>query len=82
MIKTLFCIIILFCISSVNANAKIVTKEQADSFLARYCIELVNVIETQFQEQLILAKREKWQEFIQKGTIIAEAADVYSKLCK
>lgn len=82
MIKTLFCILVLIFISSVNANAKIDTKEQANSFLVKYCIELVNVIEMQYQEQIKLAKREKWQEFVKKGTVISTAADIYSKLCK
>ena len=65
-----------------HAFAKVETKQEADAFLAKYCIELVNTIEGQYEDQKELVAKGKWKEFFEKGAIIAGIADVYSKLCK
>ena len=74
------CMIVFLCAG--HAFAKVETKQAADAFLAKYCIELVNTIEVQYEDQKDLASKEKWKEFFEKGVLIAGIADVYSKLCK
>ena len=74
-------IIISFLFSSVCV-AKIESKKDADEFLKNYCIEIVAVIENQYEEQKQLASEEKWKIFAEKGMLITALADVYNKLCK
>ena len=62
--------------------AKIDSNSKADKFLNKYCIELVNTIEIIYEDQLKDASKNRWEEFIQKGSVLIGVADIYSKLCK
>ena len=81
-IKSLFFGLIITVLFTNHALAKAETKQEADAFLAKYCIELGNVIEGTYKEQVKLAKNENWYKFEKMGAIIGSVADVYSKLCK
>ena len=74
-----FLIMILLTTPSI---AKIDSKSKADKFLNQYCIELVNTIEMIYKDQLKDASENKWEEFLQKGSVLSAVADIYSKLCK
>ena len=78
----MFVAFIITVLCAGHAFAKVETKQEADAFLAKYCIELVRAIEDQYEDQKLLAAKEKWKEFFEKGAFIAGTADVYSKLCK
>jgi len=73
---------IVFLTATFNVNAEITTKEQADKFLDKYCIALVNEIEKAVEKQKQQAAKEDWQEFFKTGGWIDGVAGVYSKLCK
>jgi hypothetical protein len=65
-----------------HVYAEVKTQKDADAFLNKYCVELVSAIEDQYEEQKVLAVEERWQEFFEKGALIAGIAEVYSNLCK
>jgi len=81
-IKSLFAGLLILIFTTGYAFAKVETKQEADAFLVKYCIELVSSIEDQYEDQKKLVAEEKWKEFFEKGSIIVSIADVYSKLCK
>lgn len=58
------------------------TKQQADNFLGKYCIELVNGISDAYDSQLVAVNAKDWKTFFEKGRWIGGLADVYSKVCK
>jgi len=74
-------IISIFLLSS-NSYAKFSTKEEADNFLAKYCIEIVNGINDAYKSQLEAIDKKNWQTFGEKARWIGGLADVYSKICK
>ena len=74
-----FLIMILLTTPSI---AKIDSKSKADKFLNQYCIELVNTIEMIYKDQLKDASKNRWEEFLQKGSVLSAVADIYSNLCK
>ena len=78
-ISVSFLIMILLTSPSI---AKIDSKSKADKFLNQYCIELVNTIEMIYKDQLKDASKNRWEEFLQKGSVLIAVADIYSKLCK
>ena len=65
-----------------NANAQIQNKQQAQDFLDRYCIEIVNAIEEAYKRQKGSVESQDWKTFAEQGRWIGGLADVYSKLCK
>ena len=65
-----------------HAYAEINTQQDADAFLNKYCIELVAAIETQYEEQKVLAMEKKWGKFFEKGAGIGGIAEIYRNLCK
>jgi len=65
-----------------HAYAEIKTRQDADAFLNKYCIELVKAIEVQYEEQKVLVVEKKWREFFEKGGLISGMAKIYSNLCK
>ena len=81
-LKLILSIISIVFLFSVNANAEIDTQKKANSFLSKYCIELVNAIEIQYKEQKNLIKRAELKGFVEKGQYIGAIAEIYSKLCK
>ena len=78
-ISVSFLIMILLTSPSI---AKIDSKSKADKFLNQYCIELVNTIEMIYKDQLKDASKNRWEEFLQKGSVLSAVADIYSNLCK
>ena len=80
--NNIFKIFLITILLSNPAIAKIETKSQADKFLNNYCIEIVNSIETLYEDQKNLISKNEWKGFFEKGTLITTLADVYSKLCK
>ena len=65
-----------------HVYAEIKTQQDADSFLNKYCVELVSAIEGQYEEQKVLAAEQKWPEFFKRGSLIGGIAEIYSNLCK
>ena len=72
----------LASLSSNYAYAEIKTRQDADVFLNKYCIELVKAIEVQYEKQKVLAAKERWEALLAKGRFISGIATVYSNLCK
>ena len=65
-----------------HVYAEVKTQKDADAFLNKYCVELVSAIEDQYEEQKVLVVEEKWQEFFEKGALIAGISEIYANLCK
>ena len=65
-----------------DVNAEVKTKEDADTFLNKYCVELVATIENSYEEQKMLAVEQQWQKFAEKGALILGMSEIYSNLCK
>ena len=65
-----------------HSRSSISTKEQADSFLESYCIELVKSIEESYIKQKEALEDEDMRTFRENGGWIIAVADVYSKMCK
>jgi hypothetical protein len=65
-----------------HVYAEVKTQKDADAFLNKYCVELVSAIEDQYEEQKVLVVEEKWQEFFEKGALIAGISEIYRNLCK
>ena len=74
--------LVLFVASPFNANAKINDKEEANKFLANYCIEIVSSIKDAYEAQIESVSNQDWKTFGDKGRWIGGLADVYSKVCK
>jgi len=78
-------IIILITYISLCFNiygADITNKQQADKFIANYCIELVNGISNTKRRAETKIKNNNMKGFLEESSWIAGLADVYSKLCK
>ena len=73
--------ILLVCISFTASAKGIETKEEAEAFLDKYCIALVNEIAKAVKRQDELSSKNEWQKVGEQGVYIAGVADVYSKLC-
>ncbi len=81
--KRLCLVYFIFLLFTPEVFAKdISTKDEADIFLHRYCIELVKSIKGAYESQLKAVKKEDWKSFNKKGQWILGLSDVYSKLCK
>ncbi len=80
--KNILLLLILFWTSSLNANAKINSNEEAEKFLNNYCIEIVSAIKDAYETQLEAVSNQDWKTFGEKGRWIGSLADVYSKLCE
>ena len=65
-----------------HVYAEVKTHQDASAFLRKYCVELIAVIENQYEEQKVLAAEEKWREFSKRGLLITEISKIYSNLCK
>jgi len=65
-----------------HVYAEVKTQQDARAFLNKYCVELVAVIENQYEEQKVLVAEEKWRELFQRGSLIADISTIYSNLCK
>ena len=65
-----------------ESQAKIKTKVEADNFLDKYCIEIVNAIKEAYETQIISIKNNDLKKFGEQGLWIGGLSDVYSKLCK
>ncbi|MCX2983111.1 hypothetical protein EYC98_19795 [Halieaceae bacterium IMCC14734] len=61
--------------------AEIESKADADAFLAKYCVALINEIAEAVKRQEDHSKKNEWQQVGEQGAYIAGVADVYSKLC-
>ena len=68
------------CFNTYAAN--ITTKQQADKFIAKYCIELVNAISHSKNRAETKLKNNNMKGFLEESSWIGGLADVYSKLCK
>ena len=78
--KTFFAIAILLFTAQVSAT-EIKTNEQADAFLDKYCIALINEVAKAVKRQDAHSAKNEWQQVGEQGAYIAGVADVYSKLC-
>ena len=64
------------------AKEEFKTKEEADKFLASYCIDLISFTKGVVKKQEELAKEQKWREFIEHGSLIQGASQIYANFCK
>ena len=64
------------------ATQKFKTKDEADKYLNSYCLDLVSFTKEVVNKQEELAKEEKWREFIEHGTLVQGASQIYSNFCK
>ena len=77
-----FSLILIGNLLSLESQAKIKTKIEADNFLNQYCIEIVNAIKEAYETQIISIKNNDLKKFGEQGLWIGGLSDVYSKLCK
>ena len=77
-----FSLILIGNLLSLESQAKIKTKVEADNFLNEYCIEIVNAIKEAYETQIISIKNNDLKKFGEQGLWIGGLSDVYSKLCK
>ena len=77
-----FTLILIGNLLSLESQAKIKTKVEADNFLNEYCIEIVNAIKEAYETQIISIKNNDLKKFGEQGLWIGGLSDVYSKLCK
>jgi len=77
-----FTLILIGNLLSLESQAKIKTKVEADNFLNEYCIEIVNAIKEAYETQIISIKNNDLKKFGEQGHWIGGLSDVYSKLCK
>ena len=77
-----FSLILIGNLLSLESQAKIKTKIEADNFLNQYCIEIVNAIKEAYETQIISIKNNDLKKFGELGLWIGGLSDVYSKLCK
>jgi hypothetical protein len=64
------------------AAQKFKTKDEADKYLYSYCVDLVSFTKEVVNKQEELAKEEKWREFMEHGTLVQGASQIYSNFCK
>jgi len=64
------------------AAQKFQTKDEADQYLYSYCVDLVSFTKEVVNKQEELAKEEKWREFMEHGTLVQGASQIYSNFCK
>ena len=77
-----FTLILIGNLLSLESQAKIKTKVEADNFLNEYCIEIVNAIKEAYETQIMSIKNNDLKKFGEQGLWIGGLSDVYSKLCK
>ena len=77
-----FTFILIGNLLSLESQAKIKTKVEADNFLNEYCIEIVNAIKEAYETQIMSIKNNDLKKFGEQGLWIGGLSDVYSKLCK
>ena len=77
-----FSLILIGNLLSLESQAKIKTKIEADNFLNQYCIEIVNAIKEAYETQIMSIKNNDLKKFGEQGLWIGGLSDVYSKLCK
>ena len=77
-----FTLILIGNLLSLESQAKIKTKIEADNFLNQYCIEIVNAIKEAYETQIMSIKNNDLKKFGEQGLWIGGLSDVYSKLCK
>ena len=73
---------VLFMLLASSAHSDITTKKQADEFLEKYCVALINEISKADEKLTEQAAKEDWDGFYKTGAWISGVAYVYSKLCK
>ena len=77
-----FTLILIGNLLSLESQAKIKTKVEADNFLNEYCIDIVNAIKEAYETQIMAIKNNDLKKFGEQGLWIGGLSDVYSKLCK
>ena len=77
-----FTLILIGNLLSLESQAKIKTKVEADNFLNEHCIEIVNAIKEAYETQIMSIKNNDLKKFGEQGLWIGGLSDVYSKLCK
>ena len=80
--KHIFFGLILFSQLNNPLSAELKTREEADRYLDKYCIEIVNFTKDLVESQVKLAAQEKWKEFFEHGAMISGASNIYSNFCK
>ena len=80
--KKIILFLLLLTTSPLSVNAEINNKEEAETFLDNYCIEIVSAIKDAYESQIESASNQDWKTFGEKGRWIGGLADVYSKVCK
>jgi hypothetical protein len=68
--------------NTIFAAQKFKTKDEADKYLYSYCVDLVSFTKEVVNKQEELAKEEKWREFMEHGTLVQGASQIYSNFCK
>jgi len=82
MLKKVFFTLAVFLFTFQASATEIETKAQADAFLEKYCVALINEVAKAVKRQEAHSAKNEWQEVMEQGAYIAGVADVYSKLCK
>ena len=77
-----FSLILIVNLLSLESQAKIKTKIEADNFLNQYCIEIVNAIKEAYETQISALNENDLKKFGEQGRWIGGLSDIYSKLCK
>jgi len=63
-------------------ETKFKTKNEADNFLSKYCIDLISFTKEVVKNQKIAAEEKDWKEFYELGGLIQGASQIYSNFCK
>ena len=64
------------------AAQKFKTKDEADKYLYSYCVDLISFTKEVVNKQEELAEEEKWREFIEHGSLVQGASQIYANFCK
>ena len=80
--KQLFFVALISISCSGFANAEITTKKQADQFITKYCISLVNKLEKTLKIKKGIKGDEEILELLVASTEPDQIIDTYIKLCK
>ena len=80
--KNIFFVGLLSFLCSSYANAEITTKKQADQFITKYCISLVNDLEIALKISEQIKGKDEFLEFLAIGSETKQIIDTYTKLCK
>jgi len=72
----------LLSAAALAADKPIITsKQQADAWLAEYCIILVDVMAKAVEKQKTAVARKDWKTFFEQGDWIGGVSGVYANLC-